>query len=185
MEYVKPVIDRWRAKYGCEPPADARDPRWLALVGEDVMSYLRAFAAKCHAAGVEFHLGFKHLTVKDDYLWNAYAIDWKALAADGTLDAVVLMDVDYDPKRAYESTREILSYAKAHCGKARLYFHCSTYAMPNGIPGYVKATGQKAPDVARELLRIAKDTGCAGAYLECVDYRNYSPGVCDALAGRR
>ena len=79
-------------------------------------------------------------------------------------------------------TREILSYAKAHCGKARLYFHCSTYAMPNGIPGYVKATGQNAPDVARELLRIAKDTGCAGTYLECVDYRNYSPDLCDALS---
>ena len=181
MEYVKPVIDRWRAKYGCEPPSDARDPRWLALVGEDVMSYLRAFAAKCHAAGVEFHLGFKRLDLKDDYLWRMMAVGWKELAADGTLDAVVLMDVDYDPKRAYESTREILSYAKAHCGKARLYFHCSTYAMPNGIPGYVKATGQKALDVARELLRIAQETGCAGAYLECVDYRNYSPGICDAL----
>ena len=181
MEYVKPVIDRWRAKYGCEPPADARDPRWLALVSEDVMSYLRAFGAKCHAAGVEFHLGFKHLTVKDDYLWNAYAIDWKALAADGTLDAVVVMDVDAGAKHPLDVTREILSYAKAQCGKARLYFHCSMYAMPYGIPGYVKATGLKAPDVARELLRIAKDAGCAGAYLECVDYRNYAPGVCDAL----
>ena len=103
------------------------------------------------------------------------------LAADGTLDAVVVMDVDAGAKRPFDVTREILSYAKAKCGKARLYFHCSMYAMPYGIPGYVKATGMKAPDVARELLRIAKDTGCAGAYLECVDYRNYSPGICDAL----
>ena len=185
MEYVKPVIDRWRAKHGCEPPSDPRDPRWLALVSEDVMAYLRAFAAKCHAAGVEFHLGFKRLDLKDEALWREYAIDWKALAADGTLDAVVLMDLAYDPKRAYESTREILSYARAKCGKARLYFHCSTYAMPNGIPGYVKATKKSDAAVACDLLRIAKETGCAGAYLECVDYRNYPPGVCDALANAR
>ena len=185
LEYVKPVIDRWRAKYGCEPPADPRDPRWLALVSEDTMAYLRAFGAKCHAAGVEFHLGFKHLDLGDDRLWRDFAVDWKALAADGTLDAVVAMDVDYDPKRAFDSTREILAYAKTKCGRAKLYFHCSTYAMPNGIPGYVKATGKGAGDVACTLLRIAKEAGCAGAYLECVDYRNYMPEVCDALGNAR
>ena len=53
---------------------------------------LPELAAKCHAAGVEFHLGFKHLDLKDDYLWRMMAVDWKALAADGTLDAINAKD---------------------------------------------------------------------------------------------
>ena len=51
LEYVQPVRDAWRARHGGEPPDSATDPRWLALVSEWQMAYVRAFAAKCHAAG--------------------------------------------------------------------------------------------------------------------------------------
>lgn len=182
LEYVKPVCDAWRARYGCEPPDNGGDPRWLALVSTWQMKYVRAFAAKCHAAGVRFLLGFAKLDLKDERVWLHTALDWKALAAEGTLDGVVVMGVAADPKRPFESTREILAYAKAHCGRAKLYFHASAYEYNGaGIPNYARWTKLGQGAVAARLLALAKETGCAGAILECVDYRNYSPEVCDAL----
>lgn len=182
LEYVKPVCDAWRARYGCEPPESGADPRWLSLVAEWQMAYVRAFAAKCHAAGVRFLLGFAKLDLKDDHVWTHYALDWKALAAEGALDGVVAMGVVADPKRPFESTREILDYACAHRGKAKVYFHASMYDYNgNGIPTYCRWTKVSSGEAATRLLSIARDAGCAGAVLECVDYGNYPESVRQAL----
>ena len=186
LEYVKPVRDAWRARHNCEPPDNAADPRWVALVSEWQMAYVRAFAAKCHAAGVRFLLGFHRLDLKDDYVWTCRALDWKALAAEGALDGVVVMGVAVDPKRPFESTREILDYAQAHRGKAKVYFHASMYEYNgSGIPHYARWAKIPRGEAAKRLLATARDAGCAGAILECVDYRNYPPEVCAALRDSR
>ena len=35
----------------------------------------------------------------------------------------------------------------------------------------------------RKLMEIARDAGAAGVTMECVDYRNYSPAVCEVIRG--
>lgn len=67
------------------------------------------------------------------------------------------------------------------CG-TDLYSHVSIYNFSGkGIPQFVKDTGDTTAEVARKLLAIAKETGCAGVILECVDYKNYPPDVNDVL----
>ena len=182
-EYVQPVLDRWAAKHGDEPaPRDAKDPRWRALVAEDIMGYLREYGRKCHAAGARLLIGFKEFDREDRMIAETYAIDWKALARDGTIDGFVVMGVKQDYADPFGEIRRTLEYAKANLGKAALYSAVTMYNMrKTGIPEIAKHTGLTNGEVAKRLLGIAKDVGCAGVVLECVDDKNYPADVNDAL----
>ena len=184
-ECVKPTADEWRRRYGCEPPGDARDPRWLALVSEKSMDYLRRFAAKCHAQGCRFAVGFKGFTGefgKDSPFYRQYAVDWEELAADGTIDAVVVMGAKYDPRDPWGSTERVYRQIMAHRGKADVYFHVSQYNWyGEGIGGYAKAAKVGEPEAARRLVEIAKAVGGRGVVMECVDHGNYTPAICEAI----
>ena len=181
LEYVKPVCDRWRAKYGCEPPESATDPRWIALCSEDIMAYLRAFSAKCRKANVRFLLGIQKLDLRDEYMWTRYGLDWKRLVAEGALDGLVVMGVAPDTSRPFESAREILEYAKSKCGKTKMYWQASSYKSNNGIPCFAEWTGLGYPAVMRKMIGIAREVGCSGVILECVDPGHYTDEMCQIL----
>jgi hypothetical protein len=71
----------------------------------------------------------------------------------------------------------------ANRGKAEVYFPLATYNFEKcGIGEYAKLAKISEAEAATRLLRLAKDAGARGVVLECVDYGNYRPAVCDAIA---
>ena len=44
-------------------------------------------------------------------------------------------------------------------------------------------TGDKPEVAVRKLMEIARDAGASGVTMECVDFRNYSPAVCEVIRG--
>ena len=181
LEYVKPVCDRWRAKYGCEPPENAHDPRWISLCSEDVMRYFRAFAAKCRARKARFLLGIQKVEIGYDYMWDRYGIDWKTLAREGAIDGLVVMGVKPDKAHPFESTKAILAFVKANCGATPLYFQASSYNSNNGFNTYKTWTGLDTVTCMARMISIAKEVGCRGVILECVDPGHYADPHCDLL----
>ena len=185
-EYVKPAIDEWRARYGCEPPADPQDPRWLELVSAKTMGYVRRFAAKCHEAGCRFVIGIKGFTGgdgKDSPLYRKFAVDWEALAAEGAIDALVVMSVEYDRKDPWGSTARLYREIVSRRGKADIYFHASDYNWRGeGIGGYAEFGKVDRPEATRRLIELARSAGARGVVMECVDHGNYTPAMCEAIA---
>ena len=182
LEYVAPTVAKWRALYGCEPPDDAKDPRWLKLVSDYITRYIREFARRCHAVGTEFVVGFPDMDVADRSIWERYALDWKALAADGTFDGVWVMNVRYDRAKPFESSRTVYEYVMRNRGKAKVYFSVNWYDMRrDGIKSYARHAKVSEPEAARRLLDLARDVGGAGVVYECVDCHCYPKAVCDAL----
>ena len=182
-EYVKPVVDAWRRKYGCEPPHDAKDPRWLELVSANMSSYLRRFAARCHARGCRFAIGLPAMDDKGSRaIYEEFGVDWQALAADGTLDAVVVMSVKYDAKDVWNSMERIYRAIMASRGKADVYFPLASYNWyDRGYPGIAKNAKVSEAVAAERLLALARDVGARGVVMECVDHGNYSPEVCAVI----
>lgn len=179
-EYVKPMTDEWRRRYGCEPPS-TNDVRWTALVSEPVTAYLKQFAARCHAQGCRFVLGFYGME-DADFVHLRYGIDWRRLAADGTIDAVVVMGFAYDHANAWRSIEAICRRVMSERGKADVYFPLASYAWGRAhFPGLARALGISEAEAVRRLLRLAKDVGGRGVVMECVDYGNYSPAVCEEI----
>lgn len=189
LEYVEPVIAKWKARHPGEPvPADSWDPRWVEIAAEPVVRYFRAFSAKCRAAGVRFYVGWKPVRLANDPKPTEYCVDWgrildwKGLAAEGVFDGIVVMSNVIDEKDPFGSYRKTLEYVKANAGGGRVYGAVKMYNLrKTGIPQYAKITGLRPGEIARRMLVIAKDVGCAGVILECVDANNYPQDVCDAL----
>ncbi len=50
-----------------------------------------------------------------------------------------------------------------------------------GYPEYAKLAKISRREAVERLLKLAKDCGGAGITMECVDYCNYSPDVCEAI----
>ena len=187
-EYVRPEVERWRAKYGTEPPADPKDPRWCALVAETSHAYFVALHKRLDASGrkVRLMVGISdvdRLGDGPDATLLTKGVDWRRLAREGVLDAVVVMNVSWDADRPFESTRDIYRGVIAACqGKCQVLFPVQMYDYSKkGIPSYQKATGQAADKIAGRLLRIAWEEGADGVCLECVDYKNYSDATCAEL----
>ncbi|MBR1587107.1 MAG: hypothetical protein IJ658_02160 [Kiritimatiellae bacterium] len=183
-EYVKPHLDRWRERCG-EPPPDSRDPRWIALVGETQEAFFRAVRARIAERGMKVRvlLGIDRVSAGADENWTKHAVDWKKLAREDVVDGIVIESVRPDPERPFASTAEIYaSVREALCGKP---FFCPimqyNFGGRPGYPWYCKATGAREEETVRQLLEIARDAGAAGIAMECVDYKNYSPAVCEAI----
>ncbi len=183
LEYVPPVCARWRERYGCEPPNDPKDDRWLGLVSEYVTAYVKEFSRRCRAAGVEFVIGLSYLAKGGRGVWEHYALDWRKLAAEGVFDGIWVMSFPIDPKRPFESTEEFYAYMMTQKGKAaKVYFPLDEYNYrKEGLPTYAKYAGCSKAEAAKRLLEIARKVGGAGVVYECVDPHLYGREVCDAL----
>ena len=183
LEYVPPVCARWRERYGCEPPDNAKDDRWLGLVSEYVTAYVKEFSRRCRAAGVEFVIGLSYLAKGGRGVWQHYALDWRKLAAEGVFDGIWVMGFPIDPKRPFESTEELYAYMMTQKGKAaKVYFPLNEYNQRReGLETYAKYAGCSKAEAARRLLEIARKVGGAGVVYECVDCHLYGKEVCDAL----
>ena len=184
LEYSAPVCDRWRSIYGCEPPDNPADERWLALCSTFVNRYIRALRERIDRTGrrIDFILAIPFCDLEDREVWSKYALDWKKLAAEGVFDAISVMSVKPDPNRIWESTREIYEYVYRNRGRAaRVYFPVSQYNYTYGIPSYCKATGLPGEQVAAKLLELAVKCGGAGVTFECVDFGNYPKETQDVI----
>ena len=184
-EYTAPALAEWKRLYGDEPVPEATDPRWQKMVGAHFDDYLRKFSAKCRAAGVAFVGGFVGVDDKDDAaLRNRFCgLGWRHLAKEGVFDAIFVMSVTYDRKDPFGSTERIYRNVMANRGRAEVYFPVASYNFEKcGIGEYAKLTNLSEAEVARRLVRLARDVGARGVVLECVDYGNYKPDVCAALA---
>ncbi len=181
FEYVKPMIQAWRKEYGCEPPDDAEDERWLRLAAKPMNRYLRALSARCRARGVRFLIGLTKMSVDESYIWRTYALDWKALAAEGVFDGVVVTEVVVDGNDAKGAVERTYRWVAANCGRADFYASVSQYSYQYGYVRYAKDRGISEVEAVRELLQLAEKSSAKGVILECVDWNNYSDGVCDVL----
>lgn len=183
-EYVQPEVERWRKREHTDPPTDPRDPRWCAFVAETTHAYFVALRDRFKASGrpVRLMLGVtsvQRLSDEPDEMLLARGIDWKRLVREGVLDTVVLYDVNWDEKRPFESTREIIREVLDFCaGECQVLCPMSMYSFTGkGIPAYQKATGLSAEKVVAELIQIAWEEGADGYNMECVDHNNYAPAV--------
>ncbi len=187
-EYVEPEIKRWRAKYHTEPPADASDPRWCAFVAETTHAYFVALRQRLNASGrkVRLMVGVSEVGPLDDApdaTLLSRGLDWRRLVNEGVVDTVVVMSVNWDKARPFESTREIYRSVIGFCaGKSQVLCPVQMYDFTKrGIPSYQAATKQGAPEIAGRLLQTAWEEGADGVCMECVDYGNYTPAVCAEL----
>ena len=183
LEYVAPVCARWRERYGCEPPDNAKDDRWIGLVSEYVTAYVKEFSRRCRVAGTEFVIGLPRLSKGGRDVWEHYALDWRRLAAEGVFDGIWVMSFPIDKKRPFESTEEFYAYMMTQKGKAtKVYFPLDEYNYrKEGLVTYAQYAGCTKAEAAKRLLDIAKRTGGAGVVYECVDCHLYDKKICDAL----
>ena len=183
-EYSAPALAEWKSLYGDEPVPKANDSRWQEMIGKHLDDYLRKCSAKCRAAGVKFVGGVFGVddTVNTSNLSRYSGLGWRHLAKEGVFDAIYIMSVMYDRKDPFGSTERIYQSVMANRGKAEVYFPVASYNFEKcGISEYAKLTKVPEAEVARRLVRMARDVGAYGAVLECVDYGNYKPDVCAAI----
>ena len=179
-EYVAPERARWKARYGCEPPQDPMDPRWCAFVSETTHAGFVALRKRLDASGrkVRLMVGIPEADVasgKPDVTLLTRGVDWQRLVREDVIDTLVVMNVNWDVSRPFESTREIyrgvLTICSGHC---EVLFPVSEYNYSRkGIPEYQKAARLPPGKIAVELLKIAWEEGADGICMECVDYNNY------------
>jgi len=184
-EFARPEMERWRQRFGTEPPADGADPRWCAFVSETTHAYFSAVRRRLDGSGrkVRLMVGILEADIvsdKPDATLLTRGVDWRRLVREGVIDALVVMGVKWDTGRPFESTREIYRSVLAACGgRCEVLFPVSMYDFTKkGIPGYSQASKRSPGNVAGELLKLAWEEGADGICMECVDYRNYSPEAC-------
>lgn len=179
-EYSAPALAEWERRHPGEPAPVHTDPRWQAMAGERFADFLRAFSAKCRAAGVRFVVGLPGLDETDDAALRQRIGDfgWRKLAREGVFDAVFVLSVAMDRGDPFGSTERIYRSVKASCGDTDVYFPLAAYNMEKcGIGEYARLAGLSEADAARRLLALARDCGGRGVVLECVDFENYKPDV--------
>lgn len=186
FEYVEPLVGKWRKLYGCEPPDDPTDERWLRLFEPYQTAFFREIKNLIRARGGKTKLcvSINELNAETDWMWKRAALDWKKLAAEGTVDVLVVASVRPAGARKadfWPAVRSLYAGVVANRGQAEVMFSCNMYDYQPGIPSYMKWSGEARPVVAQKLLDLAKEVGGTGVILECVDYPNYPKDVVDVL----
>lgn len=180
-EYVGPMKDAWARTYPGEPLPDYTDPRWSALAMAFQHAYFRALRRHLDASGrkVRLLLGINQAgrPVDRDYDRIHRGVDWRALAADGTVDGLIVMCVareTLDAPDVWRETERVYRGVVAEKGRAKVYFPVSMYDYAKtGIPSYRRRTGLSSAAAAQRLLELAARCGGDGISMECVDYDNY------------
>lgn len=195
-EYVAPMLAAWKSKYPGEAVPEPTDERWRALVREVQHRFYRGIRRRIDESGRKVRLlmgvnrvgpkNYPHRPNSDWELERKYrGVDWRELAADGTLDGIVLMNVPTDIVRStniWADTAAAYREVIGSKGRCKVYFPLTMYNYTGaGIPGYMKATGLTDAEVGKRLLDIAYEAGGDGVVMECVDYRNYSDALCEAI----
>ena len=184
-EYSAPALAEWERRHPGEPAPVHTDPRWQSMVGERFADYLRAFSAKCRAAGVRFVVGLPGIDDNDDAALRARIGDfgWRALAREGVFDAVFVLSVAMDPADPFGSTGRIYrSVRESVGGGADIYYPLAAYNMEKcGIGEYARRAKITEGAAAARLLALARDCGGRGVVMECVDFGNYKPEVRKAI----
>jgi len=185
-EYVKPVIESYRDKHGEAPPASPNDPRWTAHVGSYVTEFLRRVRERLDASGrkIDLMVGVQDAAPLEPALPRSRGFDWETWVDQGIIDTLVIINVRWDAKDPFHSTRalyrEVLDRVGGRC---RVLCPVEAYDFSNlGMPAYEKATGLTQDAVATKLMQIAWEEGAAGVSLECVDYNNYTPATRAAMS---
>lgn len=195
-EYVEPVLNAWKARYPGEDVPDSTDERWRSLVREFQRRFYRGIRRRIDGSGrkVRLLMGINRVGPKDyphdpqsdwELEKKARGVDWRELAADGTLDGLVLMNIPTPIVRGtnvWEDTAAAYREVMASKGRCKVYFPITRYNSSGaGIPGYVKATGLTDAEVCKRLMDIAYEVGGDGIVMECVDYQNYSDALCEVI----
>lgn len=183
-EYVEPNLREWRRRYPNEAVPDAQDPRWIALVAESQYAFFREVRRRLDATGrkICFLFGVYGMTLKGDPNWTLKANDWKRYAREGIVDVIVLESLMPDWKRPIESAREICLQVKGDAGPAKFFCPVMEYMFQQcGIARYAESLGVSKEEATARLMALAKEVGADGVILECVDYKNYSPGMMKAI----
>lgn len=99
----------------------ARESASVERVHAAVMDYIRGIRARCDATGrrIRFLIGLPHISLgeKTDYTLFQCGVDWKELAADGTVDGIVLMAAFLRPGRdVWLETRDVYSHVMRNKG---------------------------------------------------------------------
>jgi thiol-disulfide isomerase/thioredoxin len=186
-EYVKPVLEEWERRYpGEKPPVNNHDPRWLSTVSKFQHDFLRAVRSRAKARNRPIRIWMSIVAASEercDYNMKERGIDWRALVKEGVLDGIVVMTVDIDKDNLWESMSRIYQHVVGECkGKAKVYMPVRAYNFSgSGIADYCKFSGLSERLVARKLLELADEAGADGIAMECVDFKNYSPAVCEEI----
>ena len=94
----------------------------------------------------------------------------------------MIASVKVDPKRPLESTKELYELVAKDKGRCQLFCPVSAYTFQkSGIANYAEWLGVSKGEATRKLLELAREVKADGILMECVDYRNYTPEMCDAL----
>ena len=176
-EYVEPMVNAFKKRYGKLQPADARDPRWVSMVCDHVTELLRQMHERGHKRNPDFELwvGIPGLSLDDWLAKQLRGADWKRWLNDGIIDVLAANTLQWDRKRPFESTREIaeglLDYVN---GRVPLLLPIMQYSyQPYGLPNYKQYAKVSEPEAAQRLMLMAHEIGVAGVHLEVVDYGNY------------
>ncbi|MGI5868917.1 MAG: hypothetical protein ACOX9C_05685 [Kiritimatiellia bacterium] len=188
--YVEPAIGEWKAKYGCEPPDDSRDPQWTKFLSEYTYRYCKGLRERIDASDAksEFVLGIEQVGATTDFNFAVRLTDWRRLVRDGIVDAIAVSSIAPDwndpwgsTLRIYRSTVQEARSLKRDC---KVYFPIMNYNFPQrpGYMEYAKRCGIGEAAAVRRLLDCASEAGGDGITMECVDYENYSPEVREVIA---
>lgn len=184
-EYVDPIVEAYRSRYGEDPPSDARDPRWCRHVAGYVTEFLRKLRRHLQASGrsIELAVGLPEIAPGGDEPLARCAADWRSWVEEGLIDTLVINYVTWDKEAPLESTRaayrEVLDAVDGRC---RVWCPVQQYNYSRfGLPAYEQATGKSNAELAEALARIAHEEGAGGISLECVDYNNYRSATREAL----
>jgi len=188
LEFVTPMENEWRKLYNCEPPANWRDSRWLALVEKYVYRYVAGIRERIERTGrrVELVMAIERAGEKEDYDYVYRAVDWRKMLRMGVIDSVAVACVTPDWKDPWGSTARIYGGIVREVrgiGRGKVYFPIMSYNFANrpGYGEYAKQTGISNEQAVQRLLELARDAGGDGITMEVVDFNNYSPAVCKAI----
>ena len=125
---------------------------------------------------MRFLFGIYGVSKDGDPLREKKAIDWRRLVREGIIDGVVIESLKPDPARPLESTRELYEMVAKDKGRCQLFCPVSAYTFQGcGIANYAEWLGVSKEEATRKLVKAD------GILMECVDYRNYTPEMCEVL----
>lgn len=184
-EYVAPMREAFQKRYGEPAPMSSSDPRWRALVSDQVTDFLKAIRQRFDASGrkIDLMVGIPGIAPLDNQWAAAQPTDWRRWIDEGIIDGLVINYVCWDAADPIGSTKKLCNdVMKVARGRCRVYWPIRAYDYSGyGLPSYQKATKRSQADLAAELMEMAWEQGAAGVSLECVDYNNYVPATRQAM----
>ncbi len=189
LEYVQPMVARWRERYGDAELPNPQDLRWCELVAEVNHEWYRRLRERMSRLNPPPRLmvGIAYFGPggsRDDIL-RVRGIDWPKMVEEHLIDGLVVMGVNWDKQRPFESTKEIYQdIMNIVAGRCQVFFSIQGLSYDyrqDGPESYAKVTGLPQEKCAIRMMDIIKEVGAAGIVLEVVDHENFVPEVRETL----